>query len=146
MSSHYEQIHRAIVALIENSPSIDAKVIRNADIKEVIGENQPVVIIHDGEAMKTYEPLGGGLDVGYELIIEPEFYVQNNLREDRDNIFDNLISAFSGALASDETLGGLVQGIRWGHPKTELIKPDGVAPIKAGVMAIRGEYYISTPI
>ena len=119
----------------------DAEVKRNIEVPlRIIGR---LIVIRDGEA-EAEDQLG--TDGPWYIAHTPqiEFYVGVGDAEARDAAFDSLAGDIDAALSADLTLGGLVYGMSYDRPTTDIEGIEGAAGVKMAVLEPTVEYQSDT--
>ena len=143
MSSKTERILQARHSLRQKIP--EATVERNIAVPAKIPEGG-LIVLRDGDPGEPDTALGGFGSAYYSHRVEVEVYVQEADPAVRDTAFDDLVVAVGTALDTDTTLGGLVFGMSYGRPSTDLEPIDGAPAIKSGVIEITVEYESAAPL
>ena len=143
MSSKTERILQALHTLLQTIP--DATVDRNTAVPARIPPGG-LIVLRDGDPGKPDTALGGFGSAYYSHRIEVEAHVQEADPAARDIAFDDLVMAVGAALEADPTLGGLVFGMSYGRPSTDLEPIEGASAIKSGVIEITVEYESDAPL
>ena len=143
MSSKTERILQALHSLLQKIP--EATVERNIAVPAKIPEGG-LIVLRDGDPGEPDTALGGFGGAYYSHRVEVEVYVQEADPAVRDTAFDDLVVAVGTALDTDTTLGGLVFGMSYGRPSTDLEPIDGAPAIKSGVIEITVEYESAAPL
>jgi hypothetical protein len=143
MSSKTERILQALHSLLQKIP--EATVERNIAVPAKIPEGG-LIVLRDGDPGEPDTALGGFGSAYYSHRVEVEVYVQEADPAVRDTAFDDLVVAVGTALDTDTTLGGLVFGMSYGRPSTDLEPIDGAPAIKSGVIEITVEYESAAPL
>ena len=143
MSSKTERVLQAVYARLQGIPS--AMVERNiaAPAKIPVGG---LIVLRDGDPGEPDTALGGFGSAYYSHRVEVEVHVQEADPVARDTAFDDLVVAVGTALEADPTLGGLVFGMSYGRPSTDLEPIEGAPAIKSGVIEITVEYESDAPL
>ena len=143
MSSKTERVLQAVHARLQAIP--DAAVERNIAVPAKV-PTDGLIVLRDGDPGEPDTALGGFGGAYYSHRVEVEVHVQNADPVARDTAFDNLLMAVGTALEADPTLGGLVFGMSYGRPSTDLEPIDGAPAIKSGVIEITVEYESDAPL
>ncbi len=143
MPSKSEQVLTALTDRLRTVP--DATVERNTAVPAKIPPGG-LVVLRDGDPGEPDTALGGFGGAYYSHRVEVEVHVQEADPAARDTAFDDLVVAVGTALEADPDLGGLVFGIRYGRPTTDLEPIDGAPAIKSGVIEITVEYESDAPL
>jgi hypothetical protein len=143
MSSKTEQILQAMYSLLRTIP--EATVERNIAVPAKIPAGG-LIVLRDGDPGEPDTTLGGFGSAYYSHRVEVEVYVQEADQGARDAAFDDLVMAVGTALEADSTLGGLVFGMSYGRPTSDLEPIDGAPAIKSGVIEITVEYESTAPL
>ena len=141
--SKTEQILKSIEALLRTHPN--AVVERNIAVPAKIPPGG-LIVLRDGDPGEPDTALGGFGSAYYSHRVEVEVHVQEAEPAIRDAAFDDLVVAVGTALESDPTLDGLVFGMSYGRPSTDLEPIDGAPAIKSGVIEITVEYECDAPL
>ena len=143
MSSKTEQVLQAVYARLQAIP--DVAVERNMAVPAKIPPDG-LIVLRDGDPGEPDTALGGFGGAYYSHRVEVEVHVQEADPAVRDTAFDDSIVAVGTALDMDPTLGGLVFGMSYGRPTTDLEPIEGAPAIKSGVIEITVEYESDAPL
>ena len=143
MSSKTEQVLQALYALLRTIPG--ATVERNIAVPAKV-QAGGLIVLRDGDPGEPDTALGGFGSAYYGHRVEVEVHVQEADPPARDTAFDNLVMAVGTVLEADPNLCGLVFGMSYGRPSTDLEPIDGAPAIKSGVIEITVEYESDAPL
>ena len=143
MPSKTERVLQALHSLLQTVS--DATVERNIAVPAKIPPGG-LIMVRDGDPGEPGTALGGFGSTYYSHRIEVEVHVQEADQSARDTAFDDLVVAVGTALDADPTLGGLVFGMSYGRPATDLEPIEGAVAIKGGVIEITVEYESAAPL
>ena len=143
MSSKTEQVLQALYSLLQTIP--DVTVERNIAVPAKIPVGG-LIVLRDGDPGEPDTALGGFGSAYYSHRVEIEAHVQEADPAVRDTAFDDPIVEVGTALDVDPTLGGLVFGMSYGRPTTDLEPIEGAPAIKSGVIEITVEYESTAPL
>jgi hypothetical protein len=82
----------------------------------------------------------------YRHQVEIEAFVTPLIGGGGEALLDALIEAVADVLATDRSLGGLVENMGLGAPVTETLVIEGAAPILAARVPVVIEYLVSDPL
>ncbi|MBF0187079.1 MAG: acyl-CoA transferase [Magnetococcales bacterium] len=140
-----EQILLALLTRLQGTPYEPADgstvaVARNLSVPSLIPDGG-LVILRDGDSGEPDWTLGGFDDHHYyRHAIPVEIHVQHADGAERDQRFSALVGWIFSVLKGDRTLGGLVTGMVFGLPESDLQLVEGGAAIKSGRVMIMVEY------
>lgn len=77
---------------------------------------------------------------------EVEVIVQQAPADVATAALDDLLAEVGSVLAADRTLGGLVDWVEWGAPRTRDLAIDGAAGLKAAVVTVTLHYASTDPL
>ena len=143
MSSKTKQVILMLANRLATIP--DATVERNIVVPAKIPPGG-LIVLRDGDPGEPDTALGGFGSAYYSHRIEIEVHVQEADSTARDTAFDDLVVAVGTALEADPSLGGLVFGMSYGRPSTDLEPIEGASAIKSGVIEITVEYESDAPL
>jgi hypothetical protein len=143
MSSKTERILQALHSLLQKIP--DATLERNSAVPAKIPPGG-LIVLRDGDPGEPDTALGGFGSAYYSHRVEVEVHVQEADPAARDTAFDDLVMAVGTALEADPDLDGLVFGMSYGRPSTDLESIEGAPAIKSGVIEITVEYESDAPL
>jgi hypothetical protein len=143
MSSKTERVLQALHTLLQTIP--DATVERNIAVPAKIPAGG-LTVLRDGDPGEPDTALGGFGSAYFSHRVEIEAHVQEANSVVRDTAFDDLVVAVGTALEADPDLGGLIFGMSYGRPSTDLEPIDGAPAIKSGVIEITVEYESDAPL
>ena len=118
---------------------------RNAASPVEVGPDG-LVIFRDGDPGEPERLLGGFEESYYTHVPEIELYVQKLDGENRDTVFENLVSGVKAALFADKTFGGLIYGFTVSRPEVFTAADEGVKLMKVGIIRPALEYQLSNPL
>ena len=143
MPSKTERVLQAVYARLQAIP--DVVVERNIAVPAKVPPGG-LIVLRDGDPGEPDTALGGFGSAYYSHRVEVEVHVQEADPAARDTAFDDLVVAVGTALDTDPTLGGLVFGMSYGRPSTDLEPIEGAPAIKSGVIEITVEYESDAPL
>ena len=143
MPSKTEQVLQALCSLLRTIP--EATVERNIAVPAKIPAGG-LIVLRDGDPGEPDTALGGFGSAYYSHRIEVETHVQEADPAARDTAYDDLVVAVGTALDTDPALGGLVFGMSYGRPASDLEPIEGAPAIKSGVIEITVEYESDAPL
>jgi hypothetical protein len=136
-----EQILSALLARLETVP--DATVRREAPLPETVPAGG-LIILRDGDPGDP-EVVLSQVTYLWEHQTEIEVILQRGAADDSAAL-DALLIAVGGALAADRSLGGLVEWLDWGAPKTSGLAIDGAAALRGATVPVTIHYGSSDPL
>ncbi len=104
-----------------------------------------LVILRDGDPGEP-EVLLSPLMYLWQHQAEIEVVVQQAPADAATSTLDSLLAEIGSVLAADRTLGGLVDWIEWGAPRTRDLAIDGAAGLKAAAVTVTLHYASSDPL
>ena len=141
MSSIREQILSALLARLETVPDATAK--RDAPLPETVPAGG-LIILRDGDPGDP-EVVLSPVTYLWEHQAEIEIILQRG-QDDDSAALDTLLMALGAALSSDRSLGGLVEWLDWGAPKTSGLAIDGAAALRGASVPITIHYASDDPL
>ncbi|CAA7624320.1 conserved hypothetical protein [Magnetospirillum sp. LM-5] len=141
MSSIREQILSALLARLETVPDATAK--RDAPLPETVPAGG-LIILRDGDPGDP-EVVLSPVTYLWEHQAEIEIILQRG-QDDDSAALDTLLMAVGAALSSDRSLGGLVEWLDWGAPKTSGLAIDGAAALRGTSVPITIHYASDDPL
>lgn len=141
MPSVREQILCALLARLETVPAATVK--REAPLPETVPAGG-LIILRDGDPGDP-EVVLSPVTYLWEHQTEIEVILQRG--QDDDSVaLDVLLMAVGTALAADRSLGGLVEWLDWGAPKTSGLAIDGAAALRGAMVPVTIHYGSSDPL
>ena len=141
MPSVREQILCAVLARLETVPAATVK--REAPLPETVPAGG-LIILRDGDPGDP-EVVLSPVTYLWEHQTEIEVILQRG--QDDDSVaLDVLLMAVGTALAADRSLGGLVEWLDWGAPKTSGLAIDGAAALRCAMVPVTIHYGSSDPL
>jgi hypothetical protein len=135
----------ALLALYQRLQLVPgATVLRN----EVLPAKMPaggLVVLRDGDPGEPEVTLNPLIYL-WQYRAELEVVVEAAISADRDTALDALLVAIGAALASDPTLGGVVDWSEPGAPRTEDLAIEGAAALKGAVVPVTLVYTSADPL
>ena len=116
------------------------KILKNEPLPQTIPK-LGIIFIRDGTIGEAEILLSPPRAV-YQHKAEIEIVVQEVEAEDRDKKLDDLLELVANVVASNHTLNGKVDYCLLESPEFVLEAPDGVVPIKAGIISVILEYFV----
>lgn len=104
-----------------------------------------LVILRDGDPGEP-EALLSPLTYLWQHQAEIEVVVQQAPADAATAALDDLLADVGAALATDRTLGGLVDWVEWDAPRTRDLAIDGAAGLKAAVVTVTLHYASTDPL
>jgi hypothetical protein len=104
-----------------------------------------LVIVRDGEPGEPEVTLNP-VSYLWQHRAELEVVIEAAISADRDTALDALLIAIGAALASDPTLGGVVDWSEPGAPRTEDLAIEGAAALKGAVVPVSLVYVSLAPL
>ena len=104
-----------------------------------------LVILRDGDPGEP-EVLLSPLAYLWQHQAEVEVIVQQAPADAATTALDDLLAEVGSVLAADRTLGGLVDWIEWGAPRTRDLAIDGAAGLKAAAVPVTLHYASTDPL
>jgi hypothetical protein len=142
MPTRREEVLAALFTRLREVPGATVK------REEPLPEKVPaagMVILRDGDSGEP-EILLSPLLYLWQHQAEVETVVQQAPADDATATLDDLLAEVGSALAADRTLGGLVDWIEWGAPRTRELAIDGAAGLKAAAVTVTLHYASSDPL
>ena len=143
MASKTEAILAALTDRLRSGTT--ARVERNSAVPEQVPDTG-LIIVRDGDPGDPDRVLGGFDQAEYSHAVPIELYIQARRDSERDEAFDELLTAIDAALAADRTLGGLAHGMLWARPDADTEAIPGAAGIKAATLIVTIDYATETQI
>ncbi len=134
-----------LAALFQRLQGVPGAVVKR---EEPVPEKVPaagLVILRDGDPGEP-EVLLSPLAYLWQHQAEIETVVQQAPADAAIAALDDLLAEVGSVLAADRTLGGLVDWIEWGAPRTRDLAIDGAAGLKAAVVTVTLHYASSDPL
>ncbi len=141
MPSVREHILTALRAQLETVP--DATVKREAPLPETVPAGG-LIILRDGDPGDP-EVVLSPVSYLWEHQTEIEVILQRG-QDDDSAALDTLLMAVGAALSSDRSLGGRVEWLDWGAPKTSGLAIDGAAALRGASVPITIYYASDDPL
>ena len=142
MPTRREEVLAALFQRLQGVPGAAVK------REEPLPEKVPaagLVILRDGDPGEP-EVLLSPLAYLWQHQAEVEVIVQRAPADAATAALDALLSEVGAALAADRTLGGLVDWIEWGAPRTRDLAIDGAAGLKAATVTVTLHYASADPL
>jgi hypothetical protein len=142
MPTRREEVLAALFARLQVVPGAVVK------REESLPEKVPaagLVILRGGDPGDP-EVLLSPLTYLWQHQAEVEVIVQQAPADAATAALDDLLAEVGVALAADRTLGGLVDWVEWGPPRTRDLAIDGAGGLKAAVVTVTLHYASSDPL
>ena len=142
MPTRREEVLTALFARLREVPGAAVK------REEPLPEKVPaagLVTLRDGDPGEP-EVLLSPLTYLWQHQAEIEVIVQQTPADAATAALDALLADVGAALAADRTLGGLVDWIEWGAPRTRDLAIDGAACLKAATVTVTLHYASADPL
>jgi len=138
-ASKPEQILQALQQFL----STVTKTVRNEALPETLPQSG-LIIIRDGNPGVADKPLGGVGGCYYSHEIELEVYLQRADDVARDKDFDQLLQKIDETLNKKSTLGGLIAGMDYNRPSSDIEAIEGATAIKNASITLTVDYTTTT--
>ncbi len=142
MPTRREEVLAALLARLQTMPGAIVK--REEPLPDKIPA-AGLVILRDGDPGEP-EVLLSPLTYLWQHEAEIELVVQQAPADAATGTLDDLLAEIGSALAADRTLGGLVDWVEWGAPRTRDLAIDGATGLKAAVVTVTLHYASSDPL
>jgi hypothetical protein len=142
MPTRREEVLAALFARLQAMP--DATVKREEPVPEKVPA-AGLVILRDGDPGEP-EVLLSPLAYLWQHQTEVEVVVQQVPADAATATLDSLLAEVGSVLAADRSLGGLVDWVEWGPPRTRDLAIDGAAGLKAAAVTVTLHYVSSDPL
>ncbi len=146
MPTDAETVLSVLRQRLDAATDTEVLVLRNEDPADDEIPDRGCIVIRDGDPGDPEQVLGGFQSCYYEHQIDIEVFVKHGKASVRDERYAVLVKAIGIALAEDETLGGIIQGITYGQPAPITDRIAGGHDIKSAVISLVAEYDTASPI
>jgi hypothetical protein len=140
--SRRESILTALTEALRTNHS--APVRRNEPLPEKVPAGG-LVVLRDGDPGEPEVLLSPPMYL-WQHQAEVEVVVQQAPADAATAALDDLLAEVGSVLAADRTLGGLVDWVEWGAPRTRDLAIDGAAGLKAAAVTVTLHYASSDPL